>query len=74
MRTPTINIERARCTWLRCDLSRRTTLYSFASYMKNQRNAGFRFLGSAAPSANLAGADINDRTLTGLQLGILHRF
>ncbi|MDB5918289.1 MAG: porin [Massilia sp.] len=56
------------------DLSKRTTLYSFASYMKNQANAGFRFGGSAAPSANLVGADINGRALTGLQAGIVHRF
>ncbi len=56
------------------DLSKRTTLYSFASYMKNQANAGFRFSGSAAPSANLVGADINGRSLTGLQAGIMHRF
>ncbi|HEU4376156.1 MAG TPA: porin, partial [Telluria sp.] len=45
-----------------------------ASYMKNQANAGFRFSGSAAPSANLVGADINGHTLTGLQAGILHKF
>jgi predicted porin len=56
------------------DLSKRTTLYGFASYMKNQANAGFRFSGSGAPSANLAGDDINGRGLTGLQAGILHRF
>jgi predicted porin len=56
------------------DMSKRTTLYAFASYMKNQSNAGFRFSGSAAPSANLAGADINGRSLTGLQAGILHKF
>jgi predicted porin len=56
------------------DMSKRTTLYSFASYMKNQPNAGFRFSGSAAPSANLVGADINGHSLTGLQAGILHRF
>ncbi|MDQ2990243.1 MAG: porin, partial [Pseudomonadota bacterium] len=56
------------------DLSKRTTLNSFASYMKNQPNAGFRFSGSAAPSANLVGADINGHSLTGLQAGILHRF
>jgi predicted porin len=56
------------------DLSKRTTLYSFASYMKNDANAGFRFSGSAAPSANLAGTDINGRSLTGLQAGIVHRF
>lgn len=56
------------------DLSKRTTLYGFANWMKNQPNAGFRFSGSAGPSANLAGADINGRSLTGLQAGILHRF
>ncbi|WLI90768.1 porin [Massilia sp. R2A-15] len=56
------------------EMSKRTTLYGFASYMKNQANAGFRFSGSAAPSANLVGDDINGRGLTGLQAGILHRF
>lgn len=56
------------------DLSKRTLLYGFATVMKNQANAGFRFSSSAAPSANLAGADIDGRRLTGLQLGILHKF
>ena len=56
------------------DLSKRTQLYGFASVMKNDDAAGFRFSSSAAPSANLAGDDINGRRLTGLQLGILHRF
>ncbi len=56
------------------DISRRTTLYGFASYMKNEDNAGFRFSGSAAPSANLVGDDIDARSLTGLQIGIVHRF
>ena len=56
------------------DLSKRTTLYGFANWMKNQPNAGFRFTGSAAPSANLAAAEINGHILTGLQAGILHRF
>jgi predicted porin len=55
-------------------LSKRTTLYGFANYMKNDPNAGFRFLGSAGPSANLAGVDINGKSLIGLQAGILHRF
>lgn len=55
-------------------LSKRTTLYSFLSYLKNEANAGFRFSSSAGPSANLAGDAINGRALTGLQLGILHRF
>jgi predicted porin len=56
------------------DLSKRTTLYGFASRLANEAHAGFRFSSSAAPSANLAGADVNGRTLAGLQLGILHRF
>lgn len=56
------------------DLSRRTTLYGFASVMKNEANGGFRFSGSAGPSANLAGADINGKRLTGMQAGILHKF
>ncbi|MYM87318.1 porin [Rugamonas sp. FT82W] len=56
------------------ELSKRTTLYGFASEMRNQANAGFRFSGSAGPSANLAGADINGKHLTGLQAGILHKF
>lgn len=56
------------------DLSKRTLLYGFATVLNNQANAGFRFSSSAAPSANLAGADINGRRLTGLQLGILHKF
>lgn len=56
------------------DLSKRTTLYSFLNYMKNDTNAGFRFSGSAGPSANLAGNDINGKRLTGLQAGMLHRF
>jgi predicted porin len=56
------------------DLSKRTLLYGFASVLKNQANAGFRFSSSAAPSANLTGADIDGRRLTGLQLGIVHKF
>jgi predicted porin len=56
------------------ELSKRTTLYSFASYLKHQANAGFRFSGSAAPSANLVGGNINGHALTGVQAGILHRF
>jgi predicted porin len=56
------------------DMSKRTTFYSFASWMTNQRNAGFRFSSSAAPSANLAGNDINGKRLTGFQMGILHKF
>lgn len=56
------------------ELSKRTTLYGFASHMRNEANAGFRFSSSAGPSANLAGADVNGKKLSGLQLGVLHRF
>lgn len=56
------------------DVSKRTTLYGFVSRLDNERRAGFRFSSSAGPSANLAGDDINGRRLTGLQLGIVHRF
>lgn len=56
------------------EFSKRTTLYAFASRLANEAHAGFRFSSSAAPSANLAGADVDGRTLAGLQLGILHRF
>ncbi|MFA9218956.1 MAG: porin [Sphingomonadaceae bacterium] len=56
------------------DLSKRTILYSFASSMTNQVNGGFRFSGSAGPSANLAGADVNGKRLTGLQAGMVHKF
>jgi len=55
-------------------LSKRTTLYGFGNWMKNQTNGGFRFSGSGAPSAALSGADINGRFITGWQLGILHKF
>lgn len=55
-------------------LSKRSTLYSFLSYLNNQPNAGFRFGSSGAPSANLAGDAVNGRLLTGLQVGLLHRF
>ena len=56
------------------DLSKRTTLYSFANYLKNDTDAGYRFGGSGAVSANLSGTDVNNRKLIGLQAGIIHRF
>ena len=56
------------------DLSKRTTLYTFASYLKNDVDAGYRFGGSGAVSANLTAPDVNNHTLTGLQAGIIHRF
>ncbi|MFZ6846956.1 porin [Undibacterium sp. RuRC25W] len=56
------------------DLSKRTILYSFASVLTNQSNAGFRFSGSAGPTANLAGADVNGQRLSGVQAGVVHKF
>ena len=56
------------------DVTKRTHLYSYISYMKNQVNGGWRFSGSAAPTANLAGADINGKGLLGLQAGIVLQF
>jgi predicted porin len=55
-------------------LSKRTLIYGVASYLKNSAHAGFRFSGSGAPSGNLAGADVNGKSLLGLQLGIQTRF
>ena len=55
-------------------LSVRTTLYGFVNYMKNDSNAGYRFSGSASPTANLSGSDINGRSLVGVQIGVLHTF
>ena len=56
------------------ELSKRTMLYGFANYLKNETNAGFRFSGSGSIASNLSGAAINGQALTGLQAGIVHRF
>ena len=56
------------------DFSKRTTFYSFASVLSNDANAGFRFSSSAGPNANLAGVDVNGKRLSGLQVGMLHKF
>lgn len=55
-------------------LSKRTTLYGFASMLNNHHQAGFRFSSSASPAINLTGDAINGQRLTGLQLGMLLRF
>lgn len=55
-------------------LSKRTTLYSVASYLKNSAKGGFRLSGSGAPSGNLVGADVNGQSLFGAQFGIMTRF
>ena len=56
------------------DLSRRTTLFALAERMANERNAGFRLAGSGGLKSNLAGDDVNGRTIKGVQVGVVHRF
>jgi predicted porin len=57
------------------DLSKRTMVYGVAERLKNGPNAGFRVAGSAGLKSNFAAAnDVNGRTISGIQAGILHRF
>jgi predicted porin len=56
------------------DLSKRTMLYGLLESMSNEKNAGFRPAGSAAVSPNFSGSDVNGQRISGLQLGIVHRF
>ncbi len=56
------------------DLSRRTTLFALAERMANERNAGFRLAGSGGLKSNVAGDDVNGRSVTGVQVGVMHRF
>ena len=56
------------------DLSKRTTLFALAERMANERHAGFRLAGSGGLKSNLAGNDVNGRTIKGVQVGVVHRF
>jgi predicted porin len=56
------------------DLSKRTTFYGLTETMSNDSNAGFRPAGSAAVSPNFAGSDVNGQKISGVQLGVLHKF
>jgi len=57
------------------DLSKRTTLITMYETMKNGANGGWRPSGSAGLKTNFTNpADINGRTIDGLQVGIVHRF
>ncbi|MBU9477690.1 porin [Burkholderia multivorans] len=55
------------------NISKRTLLYAFANYLKNEGTAGFRFSGSGAP-VNFTGPDVNGKGLIGIQAGIQHLF
>ncbi|WKL16170.1 porin [Comamonas testosteroni] len=56
------------------DLSKRTMLFALAERMANERNTGFRLAGSGGLKSNLAGDDVNGRTIKGVQVGAVHRF
>lgn len=57
------------------DLSKRTTLVALVHSLRNDPNAGFRPSGSAGIRANFtAAADVNGQTISGIALGIVHRF
>lgn len=56
------------------DLSKRTTVSLMWDTLHNDANAGFRPSGSAALQSNFTGSDVNGKTISGIQLGILHRF
>lgn len=55
-------------------LSKRTTLSALWETLRNDTNAGFRPSGSAGLSPNFAGTDVNGRTISGFQVGVVHRF
>ena len=57
------------------DLSKRTTLLALYDSLKNDPKAGFRPSGSAGLQTTFTTAnDVNGRTISGLQLGVVHRF
>jgi predicted porin len=57
------------------DLSKRTTVYALADTIRNDANGGFRPQGSAGLKSNFTNpADVNGRTISGLQAGCLIRF
>lgn len=57
------------------DLSKRTTLIGMIETLKNDTNGGWRPSGSAGLKTTFtAPGDINGRTISGMQVGIVHRF
>lgn len=56
-------------------LSKRTTLLALANTIRNSANAGFRPAGSAGLRAAFTDpADVNGKNISGVQVGIVHRF
>jgi predicted porin len=57
------------------DLSRRTTLLALLDTLHNDAHAGFRPAGSAPLHSNFTSPnDVTGRAITGVQLGMVHRF
>ncbi|CAN5130363.1 porin [soil metagenome] len=57
------------------DLSKRTMLLALIDTIHNDTNGGWRPAGSAGLKTNFSNpADVNGRTINGVQLGIVHRF
>lgn len=57
------------------DLSKRTTLLALVDTLHNETRGGFRPAGSAALHTNFTSpGDVTGRTITGVQLGMVHRF
>jgi len=56
------------------DLSKRTMLLALVDTIRNEGNGGWRPAGSAGLKSNFTGSDANGRTITGVQLGVVHRF
>jgi predicted porin len=57
------------------DLSKRTMLLALVDTIRNETNGGFRPAGSAGLKSNFTNPnDINGRTISGVQFGVVHRF
>lgn len=55
-------------------LSKQTTLFGLVDTLRNSGNAGFRPSGSAGLTHNFTAADVNGKTINGVQTGVLVRF
>ncbi|MEO5688664.1 MAG: porin [Burkholderiaceae bacterium] len=57
------------------DLSKRTMLLALVDTIRNDTNGGWRPSGSGGLKSNFTNPnDVNGRTITGLQLGVVHKF
>ena len=56
------------------DLSKRTMLLALVDTIRNDTHGGWRPAGSGGLKSNFSGDDVNGRTITGMQLGVVHKF